>query len=228
MKLQSAFLKASFAGIASVAAACSPPAAVENPTWADDVYPIIQGQCLHCHGGTADETGSSDPAKAPGHGTRLDFVNNSVCDDLAGTPAYSFTGIMSYIEPDNGVVPMPPAPARPLEDWQIETIRNWKSAKFPLGKPTNNHSPTLTVETKVSGSKLTLSYVASDSDGDPVLGEIKVGDNLWHRFTSTGSGNVTFDLTGESGKLQITARLCDGWKLVSLDDSDGLKTVDAK
>jgi hypothetical protein len=230
MRLQSAFLKASFAGIASVVSACSPPGAVQNPTWAEDIYPIVQGQCLHCHGGTADKDGGT---------RRLDMVDfeTDVCEDLGvgiGSYARLIQGVIDYEELAKGPT-MPPAPARPLEDWQSETIRNWakgdpdkKIPKFALGKPTNNHSPVITVETKVSGSKLTLSYVASDSDGDPVLGEIKVGDNLSHRFSSTGSGRVNFELAGESGKLQITARLCDGWKLVSLDGSDGLKTVDAK
>ncbi|MDZ4694083.1 MAG: hypothetical protein SGI86_02980 [Deltaproteobacteria bacterium] len=221
MKLQNAFLKVSFAPLASIIAACSPPGAVQDPTWADDVYPIVQGQCLHCHGGSAEKDGES---------YRLDMIDFAVCDDLGiGLDSYA-TLMLPVLEFDDVVKGplMPPAPARPLEAWQLETIRNWKAAKSPLGKPTNNHSPTLTVETKVSGSKLTLSYLASDPDGDPVLGEIKVGDNLWHRFSSAGSGRVTFDLANESGKLQVTARLCDGWKIVSLDDSDGLKTVDAK
>ncbi len=230
MKLQNAVLNASFAGIASIAAACSPPGAVQNPTWAEDVYPIVEGQCLHCHGGTAEKDGG---------GSRLDMVDfaTAVCEDLGvGIDSYarSIHTAIEFEELAKGQL-MPPAPARPLEDWQYQTIQNWakgdmekKIAKFALGKPTNNHSPTLTVSTTVTGSKLTLSYVASDSDGDPVLGEIKVGDNLWHRFSSAGSGRVTFDLASESGKLQITARLCDGWKLVSLDNTDGLKTVDAK
>jgi len=221
MKLKSAFPRLFFAGVASVAGACSPPAAVEKPTWVDDVYPILQGQCLHCHGADFEANKAN---------RRFDFLDIKVCEDLG-------TGIDSdpkklefYVTPDDetGGVLMPPAPARPLEDWQIETIKNWEKTKNPIGKRANNKSPTLTVETSVSKGKLTLSYVAADADGDPVLGEIKVGDNLSHRFSSTGSGRVTFDLAGESGKLKVTARLCDGWKLVSLDDSDGLKTVDAK
>lgn len=218
---------------ASVAACEAPPVAKSNPTWEADVYPILQGQCLHCHGQDHNAKGQSV--------TRFDFFDLSKCSDVsfadkAPTIAASVEQIRQFVapnpEPDpdtNKVVPilrkdlMPPVPASLLEDWQIATIKNWANIKDKEKRrgtrpDSKNHNPKIIITSKLPddvGDELKVSYRFEDTDGDPVIGVLRLGDAKVDLLKNSGEVTIT-GITGNSGKkLTLSADLCDGWKKVS-------------
>ncbi len=210
--------------LAGISGCGSPPTAIDKPTWVD-VQPILRGQCLQCHGAlSAGSVGAY----------RFDFpsrVNDTSgpCGELAAVlekdEIVTADFILRGFEPGDGDRPrMPPEPAEPLLDWQIETLENWVDNDGAVGKkPSSNHNPTITVTAKKTGTKVVLSYVADDADGDSILGELKLG-SLTHAFDSPGAGRVTFDIAGEpSGTLEVSARLCDGWGITTRDDLTSVK-----
>ena len=220
--------------------ACSPPEAVKDPTWAD-VYPILQGQCLGCHGSSAAKDGGS---------FRFDFLNASATckqeaeDDLAAgfLPPPSFMAARAQILADirpyaEGLRPkMPPEPARLLEEWQTKTLENFivKLNKLPpadavpmaLGPlPKDAQAPRISATYVRAGNELTVNYVVADDNADPVIGKLRIGGRLSHAITSTGNGQAVFNLAGVPAPFTLDARLCDGWAIRTRGAADGLPTV---
>jgi hypothetical protein len=229
-------MKSQIVGLALLAAglaACgSPPVAKSNPTWEADVYPILQGQCLHCHGQDHDSNGQTV--------TRFDFFDLSKCGDIsfvdkAPSISVNATSLKNVLFPDpdkdadtNKVTAvarsllMPPPPATSLEDWQITTIKNWvkitdkEKRRGSRGKDNeNNHKPKIIITSKLPndvGDALKVSYRFEDTDGDPVIGVLKLGDAKVDLLKY--SGEVTLmGISGSSGdKLTLSAEICDGWQ----------------
>jgi hypothetical protein len=222
---------------------CSAPEAPIDPTWSD-VYPILQGQCLHCHGANAEQDGA---------GWRFDFLDAaSLCkaepsDDLAAAldPSSSFLAAKALILAD--IVPaspgsrpkMPPEPGRLLEEWQRTTLERFigKLNSVTVGVdpamavrgpvPADARSPRITLQYALLNGILTLDYVVSDENADPVIGELRVGDNLVAPIPSAGAGQAAFNLGGQrpGTPLQVSARLCDGWGIRLRGVADGLPTL---
>jgi hypothetical protein len=191
---------------------------------------------LHCHGSTAARDGGS---------FRFDFLDaRTTCkqeeaDDLVDgfSPPPSFVASRREILADilplaAGVRPkMPPEPGRLLEGWQVETIQRFIAkldglaatsvapAMGPL--PAGAQSPRIRAISSRIGNQLTVDYVVSDDNGDPVIGQLRVGP-LRHRIESAGAGQAVFDLTGVPSPQPIDARLCDGWGIRLRGAADGL------
>lgn len=230
-----------FAATLSLAGgACSPPEAVKDPTWAD-VYPILQGQCLNCHGSTA---------AADGGGYRFDFLDAvSTCkqqpdDDLplGLVPAPSFMAARKLIRADvvpfaEGLRPkMPPEPARLLEGWQLDTLKNFiakldalpaeSAVQTGLGPlPADARSPQIKMTFARLGDEVTVSYVVDDENADPVIGKLRVGTSPSQSIGASGRGQAVFKLTGVVTPASIEARLCDGWNVRTRGTADGLPLV---
>lgn len=217
--------------------ACSPPEAVKDPTWAD-VYPILQGQCLGCHGASAVTDGGS---------FRFDFLNASATckqepeDDLplGFSPPPSFMSARKQILSDiksfgNSMRPkMPPEPARLLEDWQVKTLENFiakintldpatavQTALGPL--PADARPPRIQATFVRAGAELTVDYVVTDDNADPVIGKLIVNDRLSKAIPSAGQGQAIFNVTGLALPLKLDARLCDGFSVKTRGAADGL------
>jgi hypothetical protein len=207
--------------LASTGAACSsPPSVPEHPTWAD-VSPILHGECSHCHGSTAGDTGGS---------YRLDFFDMTpeVCGDAAhaigsGTPRAA--GLASLIKIDvsptpNGDRPrMPPAPAPALYDWETQMLLRWTSAPSKGPPPATNHAPFIDVGTlpATAAGHLTFTALIEDPDGEPVVGVIRAG-NVEFAMNRSGTFAVDFDTaTWPVGTQRLSATLCDGWTKVTVD-----------
>lgn len=202
---------------AALVACGGAPAVPEEPTWSEHVYPIIAGQCLHCHGASAARDGG---------GFRFDFVdpaNPSACGaalvtsaDLGPLLHIATIGTVIALQEDTILTrpKMPPEPADGLEGWEIETIENWIASGRDKGDAPSGGGPRIRVTgTEEDGDDLVVSYIITDPDGDPVLGEITApgADAVPVR----GSGGGTITIPDADDEFTITAELCDGWDVVT-------------
>jgi hypothetical protein len=217
----------SLCSMALLAACSGPPDVAEHPTWAD-VEPILRGQCNHCHGSTAASTGSSLTGMAA---YRLDFydMTDGACgeasvaamDPLASART-SASLMREAVASVNGNRPrMPPAPAPALTPFERETIDRW-TRTLPLAKgppPWTNRMPRLQAFNypKTADAAARFTVIASDPDGDPVIGVIKAGDQVL-ALDRAGSFSVNVDTSKwPAGPRALTAVLCDGWGSTPFD-----------
>ena len=208
-----------------LAGACAgAPDLPEHPTWAD-VEPILRGQCNHCHGATAETTGSAAALTgAPGAVYRLDFfdINDGACGEaaMAISPASVARSVATQMRESvasvNGNRPrMPPAPAPLLSQWEREVIDRWTRMPPPAkgGAPWSNRMPRLQVFSfpRTADDSLKFSAILSDPDDDPVIGVINAAGAMV-KLDRAGSFAVSIDTTAwPRGKQTLTAVLCDGW-----------------
>jgi cytochrome c553 len=90
----------------------SGPAVPAHPTWIDDVRPILVANCVSCHDATSDTPSYDYPTLADFQAARANFeFLISMGEGAIRRPALSS--------------PMPPPPAAPLPDWQVETLVRW-------------------------------------------------------------------------------------------------------
>ena len=190
-----------------------------EPTWAN-VEPILRAQCSHCHGATARRTGSVGAAIY-----RLDFydMTEGVCGEAAQAMdpgvgmARSWAPLIAkaITTASGGDRPrMPPAPAPVLADWERRTLMRWADQPFPpRGDPqTGNRMPNLKLTApKLANTRLSLTALVQDPDGEPVVGVLKVG-NIILKMDHAGAYTTTLE-TGAwpAGRYPVLAVLCDGW-----------------
>jgi hypothetical protein len=212
--------------LAALTGACSgPPEVPEHPTWSD-VEPILAGQCNHCHGASAETTGSSAALSGllGGQVYRLDFfdTNDGSCGAAAeavspGVAASTIASLMrdSVASVNNNRPRMPPAPAPVLSQWEREVIDRW-TRTTPIAKggpPWTNRMPRLQVYDfpKTADDSLTFTVILSDPDDDPVIGVINAGGKVIS-LDRAGLFTITADTKSwAAGKQSLTAVLCDGW-----------------
>jgi hypothetical protein len=90
----------------------SGPDVPAHPTWADDVRPILLASCVSCHNATSEEPSYDYATLADFEAARANFeFLLSMGEGAIRRPALSS--------------PMPPPPAAPLPDWQVETLVRW-------------------------------------------------------------------------------------------------------
>jgi hypothetical protein len=233
-------VKASIAAAIAVAGAlgCAPEPR-QHPTWVD-VQPILAGECVHCHGAGADETGSD----RTGGGFRFDFyaMKDDMGDDVCGeatnvlgkdkqlAKAYAsdiLTAISTTADRPNDRPAMPPPPAPYLHDWEWQTIQAWVNDGAPRGElPPSNRPPRFRLyhDSGPADATLDITAVIEDPDGDPVVGVLMFGDDHL-KMNRAGAFSETLDTSSwAAGDRAITAVLCDGWSNVTY--SVGMLTVD--
>jgi hypothetical protein len=204
-------------GLALLPAACDPPLPPPEPTWAE-VEPLLRASCNHCHGATAERTGS-----ASGVVYRFDFYDLEAdrCGEAASAmPAPSGLArawaslIKSSVSSKDGRrARMPPAPASALADWQRETLVRWADLQAPLGVPRANHPPRIKLDTRQADRSITVHATVSDPDGESVVGVLKLGPQVLN-MDRAGSFAATIDARAwADGKYPISAVLCDGWAM---------------
>jgi cytochrome c553 len=114
-------VRAGLAGLIVVlaAAACG-PAAPANPSWEQDVRPILAANCVRCH--------RNPPANNAPATFRLDQ-----CEDASATLLGASTQSERIIARGSleGATAMPPPPAANLSDRQIEILENWRANGAP-------------------------------------------------------------------------------------------------
>ena len=197
-----------------VALGCAAPVAPSNPSWDTDVLPIIRGSCGHCHGETT-------PTTAPPN-WRFDLCNTADFGDAASVlpsgalGAAAFASIMVAVvtaTPGGSLPRMPPSPAAPLSDYEIDVLKNWAGisggAAALCKKQAANHEPKAVLVGSVSkdGSTLKATIEVSDPDGDQVLGIATAGGGS-AKIPSVGRREIA--IANSSGD-HITVKLWDGY-----------------
>lgn len=150
--------KALFFALAALAAAACAPAAPANPTWEDDVKPILAANCVRCHRSPAVNGAPTN--------FRLD-----ICEEAGGVLGASDQVVRILARGTSpGNLAMPPPPAAPLSDRQIEIIQNWQvngtpctgaaAASFVLLRAAEE-----SVGVSAGEQRLVLSYTLEDPAG---------------------------------------------------------------
>jgi hypothetical protein len=169
------------------AAACDSPLPPPEPTWVH-VEPLLRAHCNHCHGATAERTGS-----ASGVVYRFDFYDLEA--DRCGEAATAISGstsapsglakawaalIKSSVTTKDGSRPrMPPAPASALADWERETLVRWADLQAPRGMPrSNNRPPQMKLDTRQADRMITVHATVTDPDGESAVGVLKLGPQV--------------------------------------------------
>ena len=191
----------------SLLPACE-PAVPDNPTWTEDVRPILMSNCVRCH---------TDPpiAGAPGY-LRLDRYDNWPLDD--GTMAVGAAAVAPNVTARVLAGTMPPVFNNPLTGRQQEILELWSDNGAPYGPDLpGNVAPEITVEAPVvdmAARTATMDYTIRDPDGDYVLGFLNADDAESFVVTSelhSGPGQVIWDFSAvPAGSYAISAVLDDG------------------
>jgi hypothetical protein len=202
--------------IAFAAGACSSATAPGTPSYYEDVQPIIQGSCAHCHGQTAPVTGL---------GYRFDICSPAAFAET-GFVFEKNTGVMNNVlagliagdvTPDGDRAKMPPPPSGELSTYERDVLVNW--AKKPSCPPRpNNHKPVVKLVGKLSytDAGLTLTVDVTDADEETVLGTVTAGAALPAFISHTGRNKLTIEgVTADDQPVHV--KVSDGTVLVEKD-----------
>ena len=113
---------------ASGSSACS-PSVPANPTWADDIHPLLKARCVRCH----NDPGAGDP-EVPKGSVATGGIPASQSFDYANLADVPMPTLGILLQAGDAITKgsalakvgfMPPLPAEPLADWEIQLIKNW-------------------------------------------------------------------------------------------------------
>ena len=213
------------------AVACSPADPPTRPSWDQDVLPILQGSCNHCHGASKSLDPVTGMAAPPGPVFRLDVCNAQAPlimqsgVQILGVGALSLntSTITTFLQPvrPNPRASMPPPPASPLSDYDLQVLKRWaRIAMGPNGaeaaceKAVPNRRPVVNVieEPIQDGNDAVAVVDISDADHDQVLGKFGLGNVT---VTVPGSGRRRLVFEGGSAGQVLTWDLTDGYDRVT-------------
>jgi hypothetical protein len=203
----------------SAVTSCAAPEPPANPAWDTDVYPILRGNCLHCHG---TEFATTAPPT-----WRFDVCNVATFMDKVGVgtgegAGLGAVGALSFLKLDltpnasTGRPKMPPPPAEPLPDYEQQIMLNWvanamNNPDSACKKASPNQKPQVRlVSSRKDGNTVWATLEISDPDGDQVMGKATAGN---------GSANLLFVGRKEvkienASSDKISVKVFDGWDTV--------------
>lgn len=199
-------------------AACAPEVPAE-PTWIDDVRPILAANCIRCHsppyiGGVPEffrfDIYQDDTYVLPGF-----------TEGVYGAVHMSESGDLTRVVED-GTMP----PRFPLGDRQVEVIAAWHEAEEPKGEPrAGNAVPTMTLtsDIDIDPGRVGFHYDIADGDGDIVTGVVVADPGggadpapiVATNELFAGRGSVRFSLP--TGTFELMAELDDGHERVTVE-----------
>jgi hypothetical protein len=205
---------------AALAGACAPEVP-DEPTWTEDVRPIVVANCTRCH--------SPPPLEGAPSAIRFDKYEDED-RDLNGTPdVYGASSEAAIMGMRVQAEEMPPD--FPLWPRQQDVIAAWAEAGAPKGPPLDgNHRPDfdVTSEFEQDGDFLVASYSIQDRDFDLVTGRMIAqplagGDPIPVTFELfSGIGTIRWDISDvEPGGYRLAIDIDDG----SVVFSDEVATV---
>jgi hypothetical protein len=197
-----------FAVAGSIGCGTEAPAP-DKPTWADDVMPILQANCFHCHGPVANQKWAtnrwdvydlSDPTYADlGFGPVTD-PNTMVRTFVGVKDSVHWLTVPIYVSPEStDDARMPPPPANRLSARDVQVLVNFGKTGFTPGSHSPNHKPAITWLEK------NKTFAVTDEDGDQVLGKLDCGGTEVP-IPFAGRHTLPSDATGP-----CTGSLYDGW-----------------
>jgi hypothetical protein len=193
-----------------VGASCAPEVP-EEPSWIEDVRPILAANCLRCH----------MPPQSGGAPTyfRLDRYDSESTDvSGAATMANTIANVTS-----TGF--MPPAPRFPLTRRQIDILSRWAASMDPSDLPPappprpGNRPPEIRLlePLPAAGEDLvSIWYEIRDPDRDLVYGRLEVRTagglvDLLPQELGDGRGRIEWNAASAgAGRHELVARLDDG------------------
>lgn len=192
-----------------------------EPSWATDVKPILDANCVRCHGFPA--TGGAPDS------FRLDVYDDFIA--LDGRVIRGAVTMSDYIatrvdpsqtEPRNvGAMPPTEATGQGLSDRQIGILARWflRSDTARGAPPVGNRAPTMVITWPLQDSlvdgRLVVQYEIRDPDHNLVTGELRAGPSFesGDRIgpVHSGRGEVVWDVGAvAAGNYGLHARLDDG------------------
>jgi hypothetical protein len=198
---------------AALAAGCT--SAPTTPTWQTDVEPILESNCIRCHGFPA--LGGAPPT------FRLD-VYDSTIDPATGRTVFGAAAMSQFIAARTGDGSMPPR--FPLVGDATDVLANWDGLRIATvldapaqppprgGARAGNHPPTIAVTPGAADGELT--YQIDDADFEVVHGELALDDDPANPVTvatnlHAGRGAVAIDTSLlTAGDHPMHAALDDG------------------
>jgi hypothetical protein len=192
----------------------------DKPTWVDDVKPILQANCFHCHGSAADDVRQalpkllvyrwdvydlSDPRYAMlGFGEVVDPVAK-VKTFVSAKDDRHYQNIAIWTAPDaTDDARMPPAPALRLSARDRAVLDRWSTSGFTLGTRSNQKPEISWIE---PGKRVAV----TDRDGDQVLGKLDCGGTA---VPIDSSGGHTLPA---GANAPCSGMLFDGFDLVPVE-----------
>lgn len=149
-------------------AGCSPAVPAE-PTWFDDVQPIVRANCSRCHG--------ADPIEPSVAAFRLDrYVAGD--DSTVFYDAYDFAQRIAEVAADHDSPAMPPDYS--LSERQREILRRWVASGAPKGSRDNDAPRAELLAPEEAGAtvdqSLDLTIRTWDDDGDALWVDVWAHD----------------------------------------------------
>ncbi len=200
-------------------AACAPDVPAE-PSFQQDIQPILAANCIRCHG---------TPVKGAPSYFRLDMFEDVEVIDANGVGLITIAGAKSQasrIAARAAAGEMPPR--FPLDDWQIEMLANWELNPV-RGTRADNRAPTATVEAIVDevleetpGIRrfVTITVRVDDLDPDVVGGVLRarLGETVFPiGMIHSGINRIRWETTAIApGEFTLDAVLDDGGVMVTV------------
>ncbi len=205
--MTTAYVHASAVALAlSGLTACAPDAKLD-PTWIDDVRPMVQANCLRCHASPAIAGAPTD--------FRLDVYEDTVLlDGRIIRGAATMAPFVAARAGEQGTMP----PDFERTPWERDTFSNWyeKSklgAPLKIGTRSNNAPPSATLLSSLAiadKEDVTIEYEIVDNDADMVSGVLLLGTTIVADSLFSGRGSVTFSPASfPDGTYPLIARISD-------------------
>ncbi|HTE54890.1 MAG TPA: hypothetical protein VK698_28750 [Kofleriaceae bacterium] len=201
---------------AALFGACA-PSVPDEPTWTEDVRPIVTANCTRCH--------TPPPLEGAPDNVRFDKYDDEDRDGNGSADMYG-TGSEAMIMATRVQAEEMPLDF-PLLPRQQDIIADWADAGAPKGEPREgNRAPTMEIisDFEQDGDLLVADYRIDDPDFDLVTGRLVAdpdgdGDLVVVTFDLfSGVSQIVWDAEGvPSGPYSLTAEIEDGSAEVTVE-----------